>query len=232
MEDNGGFSTLKNLNESVLKIPNVKWKTKTPFASIRRIVQDSRFFFKIKPGLWALKSYKEKLPLTVTALIEESKAPEKEQKYTHSYYQGILAEIGIHHNYSVYIPPQDKNKPFLNKQLKDVRTLEELPRFTYEHILNRIKSIDVIWINERRFPESVFEVEHSTDFTNSLNKFHELIDFYVDMVIVSDTHRLKEFDWRIDSTVYQRLKSRTRFYDYDYLENYYSNPFQSKKFIE
>lgn len=36
--------------------------TKTPCATIRRIVQDTRFFFKIKPGLWALKSYKNKLP--------------------------------------------------------------------------------------------------------------------------------------------------------------------------
>jgi len=232
MEENEGFSTLKHLNEAVLKLSNVEWKTKTPFASIRRIVQDSRFFFKIKPGLWALKSYKEKLPTNILELIEESNAPEKEQRYTHYYYQGILAEIGTLHNYSVYIPSQDKNKPFLNKQLKDVRTLEELPKFTYEHILNKIKSIDVIWINERKFPESVFEVEHSTDFINSLNKFHELIDLYTDMVIISDKHRVKQFGAVIDSSVYQTLKSRVRFYDYDHLESYYSNPFQSRQFIE
>ena len=51
MENNGGFSTLGFLYQNVLKIPDVEWKTKTPFASMRRIVQDERFFFKIKPGL-------------------------------------------------------------------------------------------------------------------------------------------------------------------------------------
>jgi len=62
MEQNGGFATLGYLNQKVLKVSDVEWKTKTPFASIRRIVQDERFFFKIKPGLWALLSHKNKLP--------------------------------------------------------------------------------------------------------------------------------------------------------------------------
>jgi hypothetical protein len=60
MEENGGFATLGYLYHEVLKVPGVEWKTKTPFASIRRIVQDGRFFFKIKPGLWALLSHKNK----------------------------------------------------------------------------------------------------------------------------------------------------------------------------
>ena len=51
MRENGGFATLGYLNNNV---DVSKWKTKTPYASIRRIVQDNRFFFKIKPGLWAL----------------------------------------------------------------------------------------------------------------------------------------------------------------------------------
>ena len=65
MEENGGFATLGQLNQAVLKVRDVEWKTKTPFASIRRIVQDKRFFFKIKPGLWALLSYKSKLPQNI-----------------------------------------------------------------------------------------------------------------------------------------------------------------------
>ena len=56
MEHNGGYATLGYLYQNV----NVNdWGTKTPFASIRRIVQDSRFFFKIRPDLWALNDYKE-----------------------------------------------------------------------------------------------------------------------------------------------------------------------------
>ncbi len=62
MEKNGGYATLGFLYQETLKIEGCEWKTKTPFASIRRIVQDNRFFFKIRPGLWALKAYKNKLP--------------------------------------------------------------------------------------------------------------------------------------------------------------------------
>jgi hypothetical protein len=50
MEENGGYATLKHLYENVLKVSEVEWKTKSPFASMRRIVQDNRFFFKIHQG--------------------------------------------------------------------------------------------------------------------------------------------------------------------------------------
>jgi hypothetical protein len=59
MEENGGFATLGYLYQHTLKIPGCEWGTKTPYASIRRIVQDDRFFFRIKPGLWALNSHKD-----------------------------------------------------------------------------------------------------------------------------------------------------------------------------
>lgn len=48
----GGFATLKRLNE-ILDFS--KWKSQTPEASVRRIVQDSEKIFKIRPGLWALR---------------------------------------------------------------------------------------------------------------------------------------------------------------------------------
>lgn len=233
MGENGGFATLKYLNDYVLKVPNVEWETKTPFASIRRIVQDSRFFFKIKPGLWALNTHKDKLPTPILEILKESKAPiEKERWYTHYYYQGILAEIGALHKYKVYIPAQDKNKPFLNKKLEDMITLKILPPFTYDYIISAIKSIDVIWINERNFPAKVFEVEHSTDFKNSLNKFHEIIDFHTTMFIVSDKVRMSQFNSVLDLSIYKSLKNRVKFCNYDSLEDYYSNPFQFKNFLE
>jgi len=47
MKKNGRYSTLGNLYKYVFSIENFSWGTKTPFASIRRIVQDERFFFKI-----------------------------------------------------------------------------------------------------------------------------------------------------------------------------------------
>lgn len=56
MRKNGGYATLKELYSIV---DTSEWKTKTPKATIRRIVQISNGFFKVKPGLWALKEYEK-----------------------------------------------------------------------------------------------------------------------------------------------------------------------------
>lgn len=187
----GGFATLSQLNKNV-DVRN--WKTKTPSATIRRIVQNEKYFFKIKPGLWALNNYKEKLPSDISLLIAEQKKNfDKEKKYTHYYYQGIISEIGKLNQFNSYIPAQDKNKPFLNKTLKDVTSLTTLPQFTFLPIIKSIKSIDVVWLNKRQYPSAVFEVENSTNFKNSLTKFYELIDFSTDMIIVSDAIRYRQF---------------------------------------
>lgn len=44
MEKNGGFSTLKYLNENTLKVPNVEWKAKTPFASNKKNCSGCQIF--------------------------------------------------------------------------------------------------------------------------------------------------------------------------------------------
>jgi hypothetical protein len=49
MRANGGCATLGWLYREALKIPGVEWRTKTPFKSINRIVQDRRYFFRIRP---------------------------------------------------------------------------------------------------------------------------------------------------------------------------------------
>src|SRR3972149_12184146 len=120
MENNSGYATLGYLYQNV----NVRdWKTKTPFASIRRIVQDSRFFFKIRPGLWALKEYRDKLPAEIMPSARQS-APEKAE-FGHSYYQGLLLEIGNLRKLQTHVAMQDKKKKYLNRLLGDVASLKE-----------------------------------------------------------------------------------------------------------
>ena len=48
LRNQGGYATLRRLNE-VMDFST--WKTKTPEASVRRIVQDSKAIFRIQPGL-------------------------------------------------------------------------------------------------------------------------------------------------------------------------------------
>ena len=61
LERLGGQATLAELYREVMKVEDCKWETKTPFASIRRIVQVRPEIVKIRPGLWALRSYQDQL---------------------------------------------------------------------------------------------------------------------------------------------------------------------------
>ncbi len=158
MEHNEGYATLGYLYKNVFKIENCEWKTKTPYASIRRIVQDNRFFFKIKPGLWALKSHKEKLPKSVLSLSEEQKNSNLKKDLSHSYYQGLIAEIGNIKKYNTYIPKQDKNKAFLNKKLYEICSMDKIFNFSYNYFVKKSSTIDVSWFNNRKMPYSFFVI--------------------------------------------------------------------------
>ncbi|KKP28231.1 MAG: hypothetical protein UW45_C0059G0004 [Parcubacteria group bacterium GW2011_GWC2_44_22] len=205
MEQNGGFATLGYLNQEVLKVPMVEWKTKTPFASIRRIVQDERFFFKIKPGLWALLSRKDKLPAEIYPTTIVPKA--EQELFNHSYYQGLLVEIGNLKKYETFVPSQDKNKRFLGKTLGQVSSQESFYQFGYDHVVKKVKTIDVCWFNIRKMPSVLFEIEHSTDMQNSLLKFVELQDFTANFFIVADKARKEEYSGKLALNAFVPIKN-------------------------
>lgn len=224
MERNNGFATLGYLNQEVLRVPNVEWKTKTPFASIRRIVQDERFFFKIKPGLWALRSYRDNLPRNI---FPTAAAPQHKQEiFNHSYYQGLLVEIGNLKKYGTFVPSQDKNKDFLGKKLGDTASIKEFYQFGYDHIVCKAKTVDVSWFNERKMPYRFFEVEHSTPIDHSLLKFTDLQDFYSDFFIVADNARRREYDQKITASAFVPIQKRTRFLDYERLSDWHTKTFE------
>lgn len=232
MEKNGGYATLGYLYENTLKVPNVIWKTKTPYASIRRIVQDEKYFFKIQPGLWALNDFRDKLPNEVSTLIEDKLSDKNREMElsTHSFYQGLIIELGKMKGYKTYIPPQDHNKAFLKKStlLKDLVDYNRLLTFTYDDIVQIVKYIDVFWFNDRNFPSVVFEIDHTTNFRNSLVKFIELQDFELKMVIVSSKHRLKDFEKKIARPIFEPIKEKVKFYSYDYVSQWHSDAFKLK----
>lgn len=215
MKRNGGYATLSYLYSHVFALTDCTWNTKTPFASIRRIVQDGRFFYKIKPGLWALKSHRD----AVTQKLFESDTPsaEKVEEFDHSYYQGLLIELGNAKSFTTFVPNQDKNKRFLSQKLGDVATAKEFPAFTYDSLLRRAATIDVTWLNKRGFPHSFFEVEHSTDIHNSLLKFVEFQDFNVAFKIVANARRTREVDAKLEYSAFDEIRSRVKLITYDEL---------------
>lgn len=224
LERLGGAATLGQLNQEVFKIKDVVWKSKTPFASIRRIVQENPEIYKIKPGLWALKSHQKELESKgIIAETEKNKDSKTVKEFTHSYYQGLLVTIGNMRNLQTFVPNQDKNKMFLNDKLGELRTLQEFPKYSYQNFIEESKTIDVSWFNERNMPSSFFEVEHSTDIQNSLRKFFDLQDFYVQMFIVADEKRHNEYDKKLAFSMFDKIRKekRVKFLSYDSVEKMY-----------
>jgi hypothetical protein len=219
MREIGGFATLGKLN-SVVDFSG--WKTKTPEASIRRIVQQSPEIFRIRPGLWGLTERKDEI-LTLLNLSGENNDRRIGEKFDHSYYQGLIVEIGNMRSMKTYIPPQDRNKLFLERPLHEAATHNEVLDFTYPGIVNRAKTVDVIWLNERKMPFAFFEVEHSTDIQNSLLKYYELQDFFAKFYIVADERRETKFEEILNRSVFLAIRKRIKFVSYRAIAEQHTN---------
>lgn len=225
MRANGGYATLQQLN---MLVDFSTWKTKTPEASIRRIVQENDEFFRIQPGLWALREYENEVNKKFNIIKSNV---ESVSQFTHSYFQGIIVEIGNIKKLGTYVPPQDKNKLFLEKKLSDIITVHDIYKFTYDDIIRNAKTVDAIWFNERKMPCAFYEVEHTTNIKNSLNKFFELQDFRAKFYIVADKARKRQFEDVIGASIYNPIRKMVGFVSYDDLVKQYSNESKIKRVI-
>lgn len=215
LRKHGGYATLGNLYHLV---DTKSWATKTPNESIRRIVQQSDEIFRIQPGLWALEECREEIMRKFDIQPQEVKSVEQ---FTHGYFQGLIVEIGNMKHYTTYVPAQDQNRKFLEKPLKDICSTIYIPNFSYENLNNRARTVDVIWFNDRKMPNSFFEVEHSTDIQNSVAKFCDLQDFYSRFLIVAPQNREEQFDKVMNRTAFKDMKKRISFCSYeDILKQY------------
>ena len=211
----GGYATLRRLNELV---DFSSWATKTPEASVRRIVQDSHEIFKIQPGLWALEEMRD----AVLRKFELKPGNKKsEEIFTHGYYQGLLVEIGKYRHHTTYVPAQDQNRLFIDRKLGEITDTTELPDFTYDDLKRKARTIDVIWFNERQMPSDFYEVEHTTDIKNSLSKFYELQDFNAGFYIVADASRKKEYEDKLHVSMFAPIEKRVKFLNYKQVVDLY-----------
>lgn len=217
LESQGGWATLRKLNEI---IDFSAWGTKTPEASVRRIVQDCDKIFKIRPGLWGLEEHRDEI-LSHFGLQIGNK--QSEELFTHGYYQGLLVEIGNLMGLTTYIPPQDKNRLFLGTELCKIAHSYSVPRFTYDDLLRKARTIDVIWFNCRKMPSHLYEVEHTTDIKNSLSKFYELQDFYAQFYIVANANRAEEFKDKIHYSIFNDIRNRVKFLSYEQVIQRHTN---------
>ena len=227
IESLGGIAPLGKIYQVALQNPDCTWGTQTPQASIRRIVRHTKGIYVVRKGLYALESYRHQLEANGIVEVTKANANSKEvQQFTHYYYQGLLLKVGELRHFATFVPNQDKNKMFLQEAtLGELRSLNEIPNYTYSQLVQRSSTIDVIWFNERRMPHSFFEVEHSTDIQNSLLKFCDLQDFNARMVIVADNYRKEEYLRKLNETAFRDLREQKRvdFLSYDELDRQYEN---------
>lgn len=229
MLHNNYYAPLKLIYGQIWKYKDKsKIKGKTPNMTIQERVQRDKRFIRLQAGIYGLKAYLDKLPDEYNPNI--LKTEEEENKIAHSHIQGMLIEIGNIKGFKTFSP--DKNSLFIGKKLKDITTEEKIPNFTFENILKSIKYIDVIWFNDRNFPNSVFEVENSTDFRNSLVKFVELQDFMTEMILIApkEKRKLNKFQQEIEKSAFSSIKNRVKFFDYEYIEKLYNNQIAFKEF--
>lgn len=215
LRENGGYATLRKLNEL---IDFSSWATKTPEASVRRIVQDSPEIFRVQPGLWALEEMRD---VVLRRFDLKPGNKESEEKFSHGYYQGLLVEIGKYRSMKTYVPAQDQNRLFIDKKLSEITDITELPDFAYDNLKRKARTIDVIWFNKRNMPSDFYEVEHTTDIKNSLSKFYELQDFNAGFYIVADASRKKEYEDKLNVSMFSPIEKRVKFLNYNQIVNLY-----------
>jgi len=167
---------------------------------------------------------------------QESRArqtSEAEQLFNHTYYQGLIVQVGQAKNLETFVPAQDKNKRFLGKhRLGDMASRTEMHPFTYPRIIARARTIDAVWFNRRKMPHALFEVEHSTDIRNSLIKFMELQDFRTQMVVVADATRKRQFHDTLELAAFAAIKKSVRFLSYEELSDIHSRALAIKAMEE
>ena len=207
VEKLGGLASLSQLNAEMAKTVAL-WKTKTPFATIRRVMQTDKRLYKIKAGLYCLQEKRVDFIEKYTEDSDDYKA----QIPNHSYYQGLLLNIGKMENFSTYVAANDKNKPFLKSgNLGQMADFAQLPNFSYPQIMRQARTIDVIWFNQRKMPNAFYEVEMTTDMGRSMEKFHELQDFYATFVIVAPSSRRRSFEDKMNLAAHENICHRIKF---------------------
>ncbi|KEZ85635.1 hypothetical protein IO99_13240 [Clostridium sulfidigenes] len=240
LKNNNGYAYFSQIYNDVFTIPGNSFKKENKYKeSIRGYVQRSDSFFSIKPGLWALEEYRDKLPEEIKEMIQEDTESYFERPTTHSKIQADLIAMGKELGYITYIPSQDKTKVFEEgKKLIDIVDIYTIPIFTYKPMVDKVRTIDIIWFKDESidstkmfFPKGVFEIETSTNFVNSLEKFKLLINFNMQyFYIISPKEKEKTFNNLIVRDEFEQIRNRVKFLAFEDVESLVSNPNILKRF--
>ncbi len=222
MKNNWYYAPLSLIYKEFSKYREKSWKT--PDKTIQERVQRDKRFSKIWFWVYALTDFLDKLPKEKEVKTEKDKI-----ERMHSRVQWMLIEIWNMNWFDTYTP--DINWIFDNKEIWKLTTIKKIPPFTYDNIINNsIRFVDVIWFNERWFPAKLIEVENSTDFRAGFIKMNEIQDFRTDFLFIAPETRRSKFDIERKKIAFKNIKERCFFETYDFVEKWYKNQIEWKKY--
>ncbi len=117
----------------------------------------------------------------------------------------------------------DLNKSFDSKILKELCGLTEIPDFTYTELKDVISKSDIIWFSKSKlpFPKLIFEVESTTNFTNSMFKMYQMIDFDTRFFLVASESKKRIYSDRLGKEPFVTVKSKFGFRSFEEVTQLY-----------
>jgi len=222
---NNGVASLNFLYEEAPKYKNVPsgdWQKTLRGVLYREVNRGT--FKKVGLGVYALPNYEDK-GSAYTYALENKPVSEylKKAKDYHSTIEGMLVEIGNFFEYTTYTG--DLNRSFDGKKLRDLCGVTNIPDFTYPELKVLISKSDTVWFTKSKllFPKYVFEVEATTDFTNSMLKMYQLLHFDARFVLVASGNRRNVFQDRLDKEPFTKEAHRFSFRAFEDVARLYFN---------
>ena len=179
---------------------------------------------------------KEKEPLEIVTEEPEKEKPElgKFKIDSHEKAEAVLLFLGNLLGFDTYTP--DKGRIVEGQALGNIATLQELPYFGSEKIMESAQNIDVVWVKDE-WPEYFFEVEHTTGITPGLLRIYQVAEkLSAKCFIIAPIRMQPKFKREIEKPPFNKLKERYKFKSYEELKKIYlaTQRYQevSKKFFE
>jgi hypothetical protein len=132
----------------------------------------------------------------------------------HEAAEAALILLGNRLGYETYTA--DSGKSFKDRKLSEIATLTKLPRFPSEEIDRSAKLIDVIWVKDE-WPESFFEVEHTTNVKSGLQRMFQVLKLDAKFFIVAPKTAHTKFLRAINEAPFRKFKDKYRFRSYNEL---------------
>ncbi|MDQ6861442.1 MAG: S1C family serine protease [Verrucomicrobiota bacterium] len=110
----------------------------------------------------------------------------------------------------------------MGKPLGGVITVDDIYPFTFEDVVRRASTVDVIWFNDRRFPSEFIEVENTTDINSAILKFTNFDAFSATFRVVAPAVRRNDFDAKPRQGAFAAIADRVRFTSYEIVADLHS----------